>query len=69
MTDPIPWTEVETDIQEAIYTFAVLTKAGIPGDDIKIGWAYVVTDSWHYRVQRYSGDALTSGPRRKACAP
>jgi len=38
---PIPWREVERDIQEAIYAFAVLTRAGIPRGDILVGWARV----------------------------
>ena len=36
------WEDVPLDIQEALYTFDVLTKAGIPVEVIKIGWSPVL---------------------------
>lgn len=36
------WEDVAPDIQEALYTFDVLTRAGIPSEVIQIGWSPVL---------------------------
>jgi hypothetical protein len=36
------WEDVTPDIKEALYTFDVLTRAGIPSEVIQLGWSPVL---------------------------